>query len=472
MKGLLQELLRSLSSKDQSILEGENKSPKKIERRRDETAIHVGIDFGTSSTKIAYFQHGSIGNKIQPVLFNHGLESYPEYCLPSLAVFDDGNDFLLGKEAAKFLSTKPWDQGLRYFKMIVAGKYNDSFYDKTSTQNFNQSLRNNKYDVEHVTAAFLAYTIRNSKKLIEKLCSGYPLSFAFNVCIPIDQVEDSKVKPIFDKILACSQEIEIKWADETNHKDLLDLAKTNLENAEYDEKNPKTRVFSVPEAVAEVASYFKSLKSQDGLHAVIDIGAGSTDVSIFYLHNIRQTGERSFWYAARNLPRGGQRVEKIIFDCITEIGREPSDILVLDQLNNFRQAPQDLQNKVKKELMELREESVPVWQLAYGKEANELSWRQEKVKVFLCGGGSNFPFVKDIFKESWMPSWGPYPISDLPCEEDYNSTDAPFKRMSVAFGLAQPTPMFSKYTLPNDCPDRTPAQLPLRLPINPYPENP
>ncbi len=468
MKQLLREFLKSFRSKDKLKPEGPKpKSPEKIGRRPKKINIQVGIDFGTSTTKVAFFQLSSLGSKIQPVLFNHRLKSYPVYCLPSLAAFDGDNNFLLGIEAAKFLATKPWDSGLRHFKMIVAGKYNDSFHDKTSSQLFSRNLGdNNEIEVEHVTAAFIAYSIRVSRKLIEEQYPDYQLDFAFNVCIPIDQVQDSKVKPVFDKILTCSQKIEAQWTHDKNHKELLDLAKNNLKNAEYDQEDPETRVFSVPEAVAEVASYFNSLKSQDGLHAVIDIGAGSTDISIFNLINIRRARERSFWYAARNLPRGGQRVEKIVFDYGTETGQELSGALILNQLSNFEGAPLILKNKIRKELNELWEESCSVWREAYGKNRQQSSWERDKVKVFICGGGSNIPIVRDIFKESWMSGWGPYPISDLPFEEDYNSTNenVPFKRMSVAFGLARPLPVFKEYVLPNDCPNQTPAPLPQRTP--------
>jgi len=81
-------------------------------------------------------------------------------------------------------------------------------------------------------------------------------------------------------------------------------------------------LFGVPEAVAEIASYLVSLQVKNGLHAVIDFGAGTTDFSIFNLENVRTRAEEKFWYAARNLPRGAQRIERIVSLYLENMSRE------------------------------------------------------------------------------------------------------------------------------------------------------
>ncbi|KMP10354.1 hypothetical protein UZ36_07900 [Candidatus Nitromaritima sp. SCGC AAA799-C22] len=480
MKKWFQGFLRSFKAEDkvkdeERTPQTPTKAPTKVGRAREIIYVQVGIDFGTSSTKIAFTQLGSMGSKVKPLLFNHGLKSYPAYCLPSLAALDDDRKFLLGIEAARFLETKPWDTGLRRFKVVVAGKYNHSFQDEETSRLFHDYLIRNfteqsGIEAEHVTAAFIAYSIRISRLIIEGYFPGWKLDFAFNICIPIDQIEENEVKAVFDKILACSQIIETQWKNEDDHSELLELAKSNLENAEYDQENSETRVFSVPEAIAEVVSYQNSLQSQDGLHAVIDFGAGSTDVSIFYLHDIRRSREISLWYAARNLPRGGHRVEKIVFDYLTESGQETSDGSILGVLQRFADTPSYLKDQVRNELYKLWKESCSVWRKAYGRNRRQSAWERDKVKVFLCGGGSDFPFVREIFKQSWMRDWGPYTIDDLPFQEDYDSTNnnIPFKRMSVAFGLTRPLPVLTKYILPNDCPDQTPDPIPERTPLHPF----
>ena len=64
------------------------------------------------------------------------------------------------------------------------------------------------------------------------------------------------------------------------------LAWAELIDREWQKSSdPDARVFAVPEAVAQVACYFSSLQRESGLHAIIDIGSGTTDVSIFNLQD-------------------------------------------------------------------------------------------------------------------------------------------------------------------------------------------
>ena len=67
----------------------------------------------------------------------------------------------------------------------------------------------------------------------------------------------------------------------------------------------------------------------------------------------------------------------------------------------------------------------------------------EKVQVFLTGGGSNLPFVGDVFSHPWWQQLKvTYPVSALPTPDDFDSGGgrAPFQRMAVAYGLARPKP--------------------------------
>jgi len=58
--------------------------------------------------------------------------------------------------------------------------------------------------------------------------------------------------------------------------DLINIA----EKIKPIENDNEKRVFAVPESVAGIASYLISLRQHTGLHALIDFGAGTTDLSI------------------------------------------------------------------------------------------------------------------------------------------------------------------------------------------------
>jgi len=63
-------------------------------KRPEKKEIQVGLDFGTSNTKIVFKQYGK--NDFRVMNFNHNLKSYPNYCLPSLAAFNLSGELLLG----------------------------------------------------------------------------------------------------------------------------------------------------------------------------------------------------------------------------------------------------------------------------------------------------------------------------------------------------------------------------------------
>src|SRR5260370_14773351 len=74
----------------------------------------------------------------------------------------------------------------------------------------------------------------------------------------------------------------------------------------------------MPESVGQVVCYLVSLKKRPGIHAVLDFGAGTTDVSIFNLSLPRREQPTTWWYAARNIPRGTAHLERMVADYLGE----------------------------------------------------------------------------------------------------------------------------------------------------------
>jgi len=84
--------------------------------------------------------------------------------------------------------------------MLVAGTYDETFCDNATIEKFNKYLTENSKD-KHIspdtlTAIYLAYAMRLSRKYIVELSEykGVDLEVAFNIGIPIDHIENNKVK--------------------------------------------------------------------------------------------------------------------------------------------------------------------------------------------------------------------------------------------------------------------------------------
>lgn len=445
-----------------------------IRRKQKKAHLQVGLDFGTSATKVVYSQLGRRGSRV--INFNHNLPNYPNYCLPSLGAIDDSGKLLLGIEAAKFLSDKEWDLGLQRFKVIVAGNHDLSFKDHLSHEKFYAYLKSRGYDTqftpERLTAIYLAYTMNRCRCIIESLPEyrDAELDIAFNICMPIDHIENNILNSVFEKIFSLAERIEQDWRKSGKDFDPLG-ASYDLENKSYELEK---RVFAVPEAVAAMASYLISLRKEEGLHAIIDLGAGTTDVSICNL-SILSGESTNYWYAARNIPKGTINIERIIASFIKGCAKgslctccDVYNYLNNIRINGFHAMASDENNKqlratILNEISSLRDskEYYQTWGSAYKRLKKQTKW--EKVEIFLCGGGANLPHVEDVFSRPWWKNIQTnYAVGRLPTPDDYDAGEsgAPFERMAVAYGLARPSPEFEDYVLPAEVGDHTPPPLP------------
>jgi|LQYC01.1.fsa_nt_gi hypothetical protein len=454
---------------DQQVTEkkkrGEAPSPV-MRPKREELHFQVGLDFGTSSTKIIYKLLGT--PEFRVVNFKHNLPNYPNYCLPSLAAKDRHGNLQLGVEAAKELLNKNWDSGFQRFKVIVAGKYDQKFKDDISENNFYEYRDSHGYDdkftPERLTAIYLAFVMKKAREIIENFFGDHDalINLAFNICMPIDHVENNKVKIAFEEIFGWAERIETAWRSTPIGFDPM-AASYELEGT------PLTitrRVFAVPEAVAEITSYMISLRKRKGLHAIIDLGAGTTDLSICNLFIFDQETECD-WYAARNIPRGTTGIERIIAKYINDCGEKSlcthSD--VLSYLPNLGKKNNALNRAVRQEIKNLKNSTdySQTWGSAYwNKLRNNRSWNH--VEIFLTGGGSGLPYLKEIFSEPWLDDLKNegirYTVSNLPSPDNYDTCGIkiPFERMSVAYGLAWTLPEIPEFKLPADSPDDTPPK--------------
>jgi hypothetical protein len=375
------------------------KPPPILKKKKEKVHIQVGIDFGTSATKVVFSQLGR--RPFRVLNFNHKLSNYPSYCIPSIGCLSEKSRLLLGVSAARTLLNKEWNTGLQRLKVVVAGKYDSSFKDPLTEEKYYDHFNNHRrcpIDPEILTAVFLAYVIRNSRKIIKSLPEyrDLDLDFAFNICMPIDHIENSRLKPVFEKIFSLAELIENRWDKSDEGFDPLKTALL-FENRSID-KEPK--IFAVPEAVASFASYLISLRKRDGLHAVVDLGAGTTDLSICNLF-LDIGNIKNYWYAARNLPRGTITIERALALSITQLSGQHSctsnDMCqCIDSLSSnlngsdkFKKV-EKLKSVVLKELCELQDsrEYKETWGSAYGYLKKSDLWKE--VEIFTCGGGQIF----------------------------------------------------------------------------------
>jgi hypothetical protein len=349
--------------------------------------------------------------------------------------------------------------------MLVAGRADARYLDNDCLARFRQHVQttlgsDEACSPEAIAAVFLAQAIRVVRRKVQKSVTGEALDIAFNTCVPIDQRENNKVLEAFQKVVATAEWLDRTMpAGESAGRAWVDAATEAQTTVIYDESHPETRMFVVPEAVASIASYLVSLKKRSGLHALVDIGSGTTDLSILNLSIDRRLGSRSFWYASRSIPMGTAHIEDALGQSLAP--RKKSGEVRLPHTLRSTVPSRSESMVIARELETIWMRTRKGWAIAYGRLKKEAEWRGDKVQVFLAGGGSLLPQARARFSECpFMERWGPYPCGILPEPDSYSkgSDSAPFSRLSVAYGLSVPVPELGEYILPADCPDHTPPR--------------
>jgi len=433
-------------------------------RRKPKVDLVVGLDFGTSSTKAAYRELGSAARRVRPILFEHELGVYPSYCWPSVGVVTKARRLVWGPDAIRRLEDESWSSGIRRLKVLVAGEYDVAFRDIRAVQAYEEhlalaGLKPDSYRPEYLAAVALAKQMHVVRTILTKAYKGAELDIRFNVCVPIDHLEHSRMVDVHRKINLIAEELYNSWMSEGwGDNELVDVAASKFDDAESAASH-NGRLFAMPEAMAEIASYLGSLETKRGIHAVIDVGAGTTDLSIFNLVGLTAHQHDCYWYAARNVPRGAGYVEAEIAKHLTKSSKTLTltEGELLRALDESGRKP-DLAAVVRKELEKIWNALRATWTEGYARHYKKQSaW--EDIPVFVCGGGAKLPGVKDVFARAWVPNFKNFRVRELPVPDDYDALGgaAPFDRLSVAYGLTFLSPELGDFALPSDSPDHTPV---------------
>lgn len=439
-----------------------NKSFGWIKRSAEKLYIQVGVDFGTSNTKAAYTIIGK-SKEVIPIIFdakrNNG------YCYPSVGAYTEQGQLVFGHEASDILGEEVLSSGLKRFKMLVAGKYDKRFSEEQTIKNYKQYLTklNKVFYAKHPEALSAVFLSNVFKKILESLNHSYSkneLDISYNVCLPIDQYQESDLLIPFQKILTVAHKLS---SMNLSNEEAMDYAKEELKIVTYDITSSENRVFAIPEAVAEISSYIQSFGAQNGLHVLLDFGSGTTDISVINIKNLRKADERWVWYSATNIPHGMHSLEKIIEKHNPEFTSKEVEY----SLNNLQYMNDEEIEDIKSNLNALWKKTAQSgWAEAYDHLKDQSFWKSECVKVFISGGGANSSDINNIFSRSGMnhffSGWKySHDIEKIPIPDNFqNNNKYPFHRLCLAYGLTIPYGILkNKYILPKDAPNDTPPTM-------------
>jgi len=237
--------------------------------------VYLGIDFGTTFTKVSY-RLGTVGAKVHSVSFlkpGDRFRGEENHCMPSKVWLDPNDGGSLVFDAAP----DPRLQEVRYFKY---GMIERRILEEQSVDFPTEKLKN---DVMRLCSAFyLANLIYEVK---EKISAQNPnvfntynedeIRWYVNMGVPVSDC-DSEQKSVYDEVLNVAWEIAGDDVSACMGLQFLDGLYERFKDCR------SHRLKTVPELFAESLMIWQGTRFGTGFYTVIDIGGGTADIAVFY----------------------------------------------------------------------------------------------------------------------------------------------------------------------------------------------
>lgn len=378
----------------------------KAPRRR----VTIGLDFGTSSSKCCYLEEGP-GKRFTAVVFkgaDHPCLLYRTIARHTGGVLQFGPDLDAGDGG----------EVVRSFKMCLLCQARNEEGGESLECSRCSSKRPGHFhfgelwmSAEDLSTLYLSVILSEVLASLHIFLGTEPGSVRVqvNAAAPLDQLKEfGSVEEYFKRSffyalrLAESRAPRREWAVQ----DAMDSLKRVREEPVPEDSMSPSRVF--PETHAAITAYALLPQSEKGLYAIVDIGAGTTDVSFFWLQKDEAT-TAAWYYAAGTESVGMDDVDRALVGVLSKTAdlRTAREALSNKQLSKHSDLIKPVERRVYKHYARVHKAATVVDQ-------RDRAWCKMGVcqfKLFLVGGGSRCrPLVQRLRKEPLLSiSWASRP---------------------------------------------------------------
>ena len=370
--------------------------------------VIVGLDFGTSSTKV-----------IVRLPFEPGETTI---AIPAPAPCRSGDDPFLWQTVlwvqggGAFL---PWPEpGADILSALKQGLIQGRGETTIPTSGALEITRTD------AGVAYLAFVIRYVKGWLrvnrpDHFRGRRPVWFV-NVGMPTASYDEPQISKPYRRIAAAALQLAKVDSPVTLEAVKLFLDDPHVvEASDSDEAAEALGVAVFPEAAAEMTGFAKSARNAPGLYLLVDVGAMTLDACMFRLNQHASQASRYAFMAAQVRPLGVDSFHWFLAEGKTESG--------------FIEQCRRTLNEV-------------VWHTKRVRDPNAETWKPgNDVPVFLAGGGAANRLHQDVVESvgSWLKQ---YVRNDgirrlelpVPAAIDLSEPLVDFGRMAVAWGLSYP----------------------------------
>lgn len=278
-------------------------------QRLEELHLNLGIDFGTSFTKVCFRDVARDHSEI--VTFTNSPAQVEEALLPTrIGILPDGT-LLAGLTASEWQIYEPQVKTtVEFIKMRLAGL---DLPQQTGTWRLDQFPELEQPEtVENLCAFYLSRVIRRAQNWIRlnksELIVNQHIVWSANVGVPVAYC-DSPALARFEQVLSLAWLLSNE--PQTEQLTLERLTQQMQELRSRLASDTPIDCFAVPEIAAEAWSFCNSREVDNGFYVFFDIGDGTIDAAAFYY--FREEGEPNVdFYTAQVEPLGVTALSQLL----------------------------------------------------------------------------------------------------------------------------------------------------------------
>jgi hypothetical protein len=448
------------------------RTPTRVQR-----LVYVGIDFGTSGTKVVFRDQLEKERTPYALDFGTNIHGFSRFCFPSsLAI--DSDDLILGTEAEMAPPPAVVLRSAKMFLLTHHPRKDGRFEEALRTACGDSAAPSAPY--EFAATMLIAEVLRRTQRALEQVYPGIDSDSEINwsIDVPVDHTEPAEAREPFRRALECALLLRNRVHPRMRVEDAVrgwsEALDTIAASPAVEESERRTHV--VPEAVAILEGIRDFAPAEwDRNYAVIDIGAGTTDIGIFRVTPLPGNDGIPFFAAStrtvgcddvdrelcERIGAGGSR-DRNLFARVREAKTmlaPGGDVPVQTAGGSARLTYGDLEHAVAHLAPALRGHIQSCFGQAYSLDKHQDRWRN--LSTIVVGGGALIEPMRQIFGEQ-LPNRSFCRVSNTALsdvaadlglgvagasQQGPERTDLPF--LIPALGMTIPEPLRREYKGPS-----------------------
>jgi hypothetical protein len=309
--------------------------------------------------------------------------------------------------------------------------------------------------------AFVALVLRYCRTFMlqthRTLVKGRRLAWVLNIGCPTNIYSAETLTQDYRRMFLIAWEISQSPADIR----LSDVVAAMAGPAKSPDQIDLDSIEAIPEFVAQVAVYARSPQRQDGLHLLVDCGAGTLDIATFNVYRKPGTDQDMYPILESEVAPLGTHFLMNEFSALKasvvwpDIEPVPTNAELRDLFglrdSEIHQTENRFQEKVTETVLRVLRKTKQ------SRHPNAAAW-SSGLPIFLSGGGSSCPIYEKSVEKAGSsmnatPRHSRFPLPEGLARNTLDLPDSELHRLSVAFGLTYDPEIIGKVYRRSETPD-------------------